>query len=46
MSKLVEDMAFLCCIYDVHFRSFVRKHELGVGENITEKTEFVSADPP
>lgn len=46
MEELVEKKAPLCSICDGHFRNFVQKHKLGVGEVLTSTVGFVLVDPP
>lgn len=39
-------MAPLCFIYEVELRKVAEEHDLGVGENPTEKVAFVLIKPP
>lgn len=45
-SKLVEQLAQLCSIYNVASRSLAEKHEIGSGENQIEKVDFRSPGYP
>lgn len=45
MSKLVENMAFLCSVYDMGFTVLVESHELVTRNNLSGKLHFVLADP-
>lgn len=40
MSKLVEHMTPLCCIYDVDLINLSEEDELGVGKNLRGKLDF------
>lgn len=39
-------MASFCCTYDVDYKYLDEDHELGAGENVTGKVDFVFVDPP
>lgn len=44
--KLVKEMALLCSIHDLDFRSMVEKHNFGLREDLSEKVEFYLAYSP
>lgn len=46
MDKLLEAMAPVCCIYEVHFRSLVEGQKPATGEDINRKGDVVLVDPP
>lgn len=39
-------MDFYCSIYDVDLRNLVKKHDLGVGKDLSRRVYFVLADSP
>lgn len=45
MSKLLKAVAFMCFIYDVHFKLLAEKHECTVKEDLNGKVAFVPAGP-
>lgn len=45
-SKLFKEMALLCSLYDVDFRSFVVEQKIDVENDLSRKVDFVLADYP
>lgn len=46
VSQLVKEMTSLCFIYDMGFSNLMRKHELGVGMNLSGKVYFMLSTNP
>lgn len=44
ISKLINEMAFACSIYQVYFNNFAEKQEFGTREDLNGKEAFVLAN--